>query len=234
MGIDWSKKSGWRHDRQEEGEKVNLQREQMLLYAVTDRSRLGKKSLIQAVEEALEAGVTLVQYREKELSQDELVAEARKLHGVTMRYRVPLIINDDVETAFKAEAEGVHLGQEDAAISYARRRLGPEKIIGVTAHTVDEALAAEAAGADYLGAGAVFQSTTKNNTIPMSLDTLTAICNAVTIPVVAIGGITKGNIRTLQGSGISGVAVVSAIFAAQQIGDETRELKSLIKKIIGR
>ena len=210
---------------------MNLLSEQLLLYAVTDQSRLGKQSLIQAVEEALAAGVTLVQYREKELSQDELVAEARKLHEVTMRYGVPLIINDDVEAAFKAEAEGVHLGQEDAAILYARRRLGPDKIIGVTAHTVAEALAAEAAGADYLGAGAVFQSTTKNNTIPMSFDTLTAICNAVTIPVVAIGGITKENIMTLQGSGISGVAVVSAIFAVENISDTTKELVVLANRM---
>lgn len=212
---------------------MNIQREQLLLYAVTDQRRLGKLSLIQAVEEALEAGVTLVQYRDKELSQDELVAEARKLHEVTMRYGVPLIINDDVEAAFRAEAEGVHLGQEDAAISYARRRLGPDKIIGVTAHTVAEALAAEAAGADYLGAGAVFPSTTKHNTIPMSIDTLTAICNAVTIPVVAIGGITKENIMMLQGSGISGVAVVSAIFAVENISDTTKEIKGLAKKMTG-
>jgi thiamine-phosphate pyrophosphorylase len=210
---------------------MNLLSEQLLLYAVTDQSRLGKLSLIQALEEALEAGVTLVQYREKELPQDELEAEARRLHEVTMRYGVPLIINDDVEVAFRAEAEGVHLGQEDAAISYARRLLGPDKIIGVTAHTVAEALAAEAAGADYLGAGAVFQSTTKNNTIPMSFDTLTAICNAVTIPVVAIGGITKENIMTLQGSGISGVAVVSAIFAVENIGNTTKELMVLAKKM---
>jgi thiamine-phosphate pyrophosphorylase len=188
---------------------------------------------VQAVEEALKAGVTLVQYRDKELPQDELVAEAMKIHEVTRRYGVPLIINDDVEVAFRIEAEGVHLGQEDASIDYARRYLGPDKIIGVTAHTVAEALAAQAAGADYIGAGAVFGSTTKKNTIPMSFDTLTAICNAVTIPVVAIGGITKENIMQLQGSRISGVAVVSAIFAAEQIGDATKELMLLTKKIIG-
>jgi thiamine-phosphate pyrophosphorylase len=188
---------------------------------------------VQAVEEALEAGVTLVQYRDKELVQDELLAEARKIHEVTKKYRVPLIINDDVEVAFRIEAEGVHLGQEDASIDHARRYLGQDKIIGVTAHNVDEARAAEAAGADYIGAGAVFGSTTKNDTIRMSIDTLAAICNAVTIPVVAIGGITKENIMQLQGSGISGVAVVSAIFAAEQIGDATKELTVLVKKIIG-
>jgi thiamine-phosphate pyrophosphorylase len=168
------------------------------------------------------------------LSQEELVAEAKKIHEVTKRYGIPLIINDDVEVAFRVEAEGVHLGQEDASIEYARRYLGPDKIIGVTAHTVAEAQAAQATGADYIGAGAVFGSATKNNTIPMSFDTLAAICNAVTIPVVAIGGITKENIVQLQGSGISGVAVVSAIFAAEQIGDATKELKVLAKKITGR
>jgi thiamine-phosphate pyrophosphorylase len=213
---------------------MNLHSEQLLLYAVTDRSRLGERGLVQAVEEALKAGVTLVQFRDKELSQEELVAEAKKIHEVTKRYGIPLIINDDVEVAYRVEAEGVHLGQEDASIEYARRYLGPDKIIGVTAHTVAEAQAAQATGADYIGAGAVFGSTTKNNTIPMSFDTLAAICNAVTIPVVAIGGITKENIMQLQGSGISGVAVVSAIFAAEQIGDATKELKVLAKKITGR
>lgn len=211
---------------------MNLQSEQLLLYAVTDRSRLGKRSLVQAVEEALKAGVTLVQYRDKELSQEELVAEAKKMHEVTKQYGIPLIINDDVEVAFRVEAEGVHLGQEDATIDYARRYLGPDKIIGVTAHTVAQAQAAQAAGADYIGAGAVFGSTTKNNTIPMSFDTLEAICNAVTIPVVAIGGITKENIMRLQGSGISGVAVVSAIFAAAYIGDATKELMVVARNII--
>jgi thiamine-phosphate pyrophosphorylase len=213
---------------------MNLHSEQLLLYAVTDRSRLGERGLVQAVEEALKAGVTLVQFRDKELSQEELVAEAKKIHEVTKRYGIPLIINDDVEVAYRVEAEGVHLGQEDASIEYARRYLGPDKIIGVTAHTVAEAQAAQATGADYIGAGAVFGSATKNNTIPMSFDTLAAICNAVTIPVVAIGGITKENIIQLQGSGISGVAVVSAIFAAEQIGDATKELKVLAKKMTGR
>lgn len=213
---------------------MNLQSEQLLLYAVTARSKLGKRSLVQAVEETLKAGVTLVQYRDKELSEDELVAEAKKIHEVTKRYRVPLIINDNVEAAFRVEAEGVHLGQEDASIDHARRYLGPDKIIGVTAHTVAEAQAAQAAGADYIGAGAVFGSTTKKNTIPMNCNTLTAICNAVTIPVVAIGGITNENIMQLQGTGISGVAVVSAIFAAEQIGDATKELKVLAKKMTGR
>jgi thiamine-phosphate pyrophosphorylase len=187
---------------------------------------------VQAVEEALEAGVTLVQYRDKEMSQEELVTEAKKIHEVTKRYGVPLIINDDVEAAFRVEAEGVHLGQEDTSIDHARRYLGTDKIIGVTVHTVAEALIAEAAGADYIGAGAVFLSSTKSNTIPMSFDMLAAICNAVTIPVVAIGGITKENIMQLQGSGISGVAVVSAIFAAEQIGAATKELNVLVKKMI--
>ena len=210
---------------------MNIRKEQLLLYAVTDGHRLEGRSLTQMVEEAVNAGVTLVQYRDKELSRAERVSEAQKLHEITMRYGVPLIVNDDIEVAFEVKAEGIHLGQEDAAIEYARSRLGSNIIIGATAHTVEEALAAQTAGADYLGAGAVFGSTTKNNTIPMSLDTLTAIGKAVTIPVVAIGGITEENIMKLKGSGIVGVAVVSAIFGSRNITESTKMLGHLAKRI---
>lgn len=211
---------------------MKIKREQLLLYAVTDRSRLEGRSLEQLVEEAVIAGVTLVQYRDKDLSRDERISEARKLHEITKRYGIPLIVNDDIEVAFEVKAEGVHLGQEDTAIENARSRLGSDKIIGATAHTVEEALAAQAAGADYLGAGAVFGSTTKNNIIPMSLDTLTAICKAVTIPVVAIGGITEENLVKLKGRGIDGVAVVAAIFGSRDITESTKALYHLAKRII--
>lgn len=211
---------------------MRIQREQMLLYAVTDRSRLEGRSLEQLVEEAIIAGVTLVQYRNKDLSRDERISEAKKLHEITKRYGIPLIVNDDIEVAFEVKAEGVHLGLEDTAIEYARSRLGSDKIIGATAHTVEEALAAQAAGADYLGAGAVFGSTTKNNIIPMSLDTLTAIGEAVSIPVVAIGGITEENIAKLTGRGIDGVAVVAAIFGSRNITESTKALYHLAKRII--
>jgi thiamine-phosphate pyrophosphorylase len=185
------------------------------------------------VEEAVKAGVTMVQYRDKEASHEERVIEAKILHKITKRYGVPLIINDDIEAAFEVNAEGIHLGQEDACIEYTRSRLGRDVIIGVTAHTVEEALAAQAAGADYLGAGAVFGSTTKNNTIPMNLNTLTAISEAVTIPVVAIGGITRDNIVLLKGTQIDGVAVVSAIFASRNIGESVKELKELAELVTG-
>ncbi len=210
---------------------MRIQREQMLLYAVTDRNRLEGRNLEQLVEEAVIGGVTLVQYREKDLTRDEQISEARKLHEITMRYGVPLIVNDDIEVAMEVQAEGVHLGQEDAALEYARSRLGSDKIIGVTAHTVEEALAAQAAGADCLGVGAVFGSTTKKNIIPMSLDTLTAIRKAVTIPVVAIGGITEENIMRLKGSGIDGVALVAAIFGSKNITESAKTLYHLAKQL---
>ncbi len=199
----------------------------MLLYAVTDGSCSVGRSLTWMVEEAVKSGVTLVQYRDKERSKTQRVAEAMRIHEITKRYGVPLIINDDVETAFEVKAEGVHLGQEDASIGIARNRLGGNIIVGATAHSVEEALTAQAAGADYIGAGALFGSTTKHNTIPMQLDTLSAICRAVTIPVVAIGGITKENILKLQGTGIAGVAVVSAIFGSRDIVQSVKELNHL-------
>lgn len=210
---------------------MRILREQLLLYAVTNGSGPEGRSLTKMVEEAVDAGATLVQYREKELSRDERVSEAKRIHEIAKEYGVPLIVNDDVELATLVDAEGVHLGQEDAAIEYARIRLGSDRIIGVTAHTVEEALTAQAAGADYLGAGAVFGSTTKSNTLPMSLETLTAICKAVTIPVVAIGGITEENILKLQGSGIDGVAVVSAIFGSRNISESTKVLRNLAMQL---
>lgn len=212
---------------------MNINGEQMLLYAVTGGC-YGDRSLVSAVEEAVEAGVTLVQYRDKRLSHEEQTAEAMRLHEVTRRYEVPLIINDNIAVAMRVGAEGVHLGQEDTTLSCARQQLGPNKIIGVTVHSVTEALAAEKAGADYLGAGAIYSSTTKRDTIPMSIEELSEICRAVTIPVVAIGGITRDNISLLEGSGISGVAVVSAIFAAENIEYATCELKSLARRITRR
>lgn len=212
---------------------MRLQREQMLLYAVTDRSWLKERSLAQMVEEALIAGVTLVQYRDKEASREGRIAEAKRIHEITKRYGVPLIINDDIEVAALVNAEGVHLGQEDTSISNARSRLGRDIIIGATAHTVEEARAAQAAGADYLGAGAVFTSRTKSNTIPLSFDTLAAICKAVTIPVVAIGGITRDNIHLLKGTHIDGVAVVSAIFASRNISESVKDMKELAKLVSG-
>ena len=211
---------------------MNIQKEDLLLYAVTDRSWLKGASLAGQVRKALEGGVTLLQLREKDMPYEELVALAGEIHEITLQYGIPMIINDSVEVALAVGAEGVHIGQEDMDIGNARARLGKDKIIGISAHTVEEALRAENYGADYIGTGALFTTSTKKDAHMVALRTLTKICDAVSIPVVAIGGITKDNILQLKETGITGVAVVSAIFAQQDIGTATRELKILAQKVI--
>lgn len=203
---------------------MKILRESLLLYAVTDRTWLGDNQLADQVEEILKAGVTLLQLREKEMSFEEFVKEARMIQSVTTRYHVPLIINDRIDVAAAIDADGVHLGQDDEVIENARSILGPHKIIGVSAHSVEEALAAQKMGADYLGVGAVFGTSTKHNANPISYEELKAICKAVTIPVVAIGGITRDNIHKLSGSGIDGIAVISAIFASGNVGKAAWEM----------
>ena len=187
------------------------------LYAVTDRTWLGERTLAQVVEEALAGGVTLLQLREKGMPEEAFIQEARTLLPLCRRYRVPLIINDNVSVALRSGADGVHLGQEDMPLREARRILGPDKIIGISARTVSDALRAEESGADYLGVGAVFSTSTKRDAAPVSRRTLREICAAVSIPVCAIGGITLENAPTLAGTGIAGLAVVSAVFAAPDI-----------------
>ncbi len=209
-----------------------MQRKDYLLYAVTDRSWLNGDSLVRQVKEALEGGVTLLQLREKDMPFEEFVALAKEIHEITMQYGVPLIINDNVEVAIAIGAEGVHLGQEDMELGHARARLGNDKIIGISAHTVEEARRAQDNGADYIGTGAVFTTTTKSDAHEVALRTLKDICSAVTIPVVAIGGITKDNITMLKGTGIVGVAVVSAIFASKEIGRATEELADLLRQVV--
>lgn len=203
------------------------------LYAVTDRSWTGRQSLPEQVECALEGGATCIQLREKDLDFDVFLAEALELKALCARYGVPLIINDNVELALRCGADGVHVGQEDMAAKDVRSLIGDQMILGVTAKTVDQALAAQRAGADYLGSGAVFGSTTKTNARPMSRDTLQEICRSVTIPVVAIGGINLQNIQELNGTDIRGVAVVSGIFAAQDITRECRDLLAASNNIVG-
>ncbi len=202
-------------------------RNAMQLYAVTDSSWLNGRTLPMVVEEAIRGGATFIQLREKNLSKDAMLALAREVKSVTDRYRIPYVINDDVEIAKRVDADGVHIGQQDTALTEARKILGPDKIIGVSAHTVEEALTAEKNGADYLGVGAVFGTSTKQDAGALPMETLRAICNAVTIPVVAIGGIHAGNLLQLKGTGIAGVAVVSAIFAADDIGKAAEELKGM-------
>ncbi len=205
----------------------------MLLYAVTDRAWTGEMALYQQVEEALRGGVTCVQLREKSLNDGEFLQEAQKIHALCQRYGVPFIVNDNVDVAIACGAEGIHVGQEDMAAGDVRRRVGDGMILGVSVHTVEEAREAVASGADYLGLGAVFPTSTKTDVEQMSNETLRAICDAVDVPVVAIGGINRTNIGTLAGSGVDGVALVSAIFSAPDIEGACRELRKLAEGMVG-
>lgn len=211
---------------------MKLTTEMMRLYAVTDRGWLRGQTLLEQVEQALIGGTTLVQLREKELDEETFMREAVDMAKLCHRYGVPLLINDNVEIARRSGADGVHVGQDDMEAASVRSILGSDMIVGVTAKTVEQALRAQDAGADYLGSGAVFGSTTKLNAKPMTKELLGTICNAVTIPVVAIGGINRNNILELAGMGIDGVAVVSGIFAATDIEVECRHLRSIVEQII--
>ena len=213
---------------------MKISPDKLRLYAVTDRTWLGKESLEEAVEAALRGGVTILQLREKQAPHEELVKTAMRLKPHCRRYGVPLIINDDVEAALEADADGVHVGQEDMAVAEARRILGPEKIIGASAHNREEALEAQRQGADYLGSGAVFGSSTKKDATTLSREELTAVCRAVSIPVAAIGGITEENCLELAGTGVSGIAVVSALFAAADKEEAAARLRALAEKIAER
>ena len=204
---------------------MRFERDMLLLYAVTDRAWTGKQSLDEQVEEALQGGVTLVQLREKRLSKEQLIEEARRITALCHRYGVPLIVNDDYEAALAAGADGVHVGIEDAPVAAIRARAGKNFIIGATAKTVEQAQRAEHEGADYLGVGAVFPSPTKQSAIRITNEQLREICASVTIPAVAIGGITQKNVASLKGSDMAGIAVVSAIFGADNILAAARSLK---------
>lgn len=206
---------------------MKLSPSDLRLYAITDRRALpAGVTLAQAVEAALEGGVTCLQLREKEASAGDILALARTLLPLCRARRVPLLINDRVDIALAAGADGVHLGQEDLPLPEARTLLGPDRILGATAHTVEEALRAQAEGADYLGVGAMFPTGTKTDTVPTSADTLKAICAAVSTPVVAIGGVNAQNLPTLAGTGIAGAAVVSAIFSQSDLTAAARTLRT--------
>ena len=206
---------------------MKLSAEQMRLYAVTDRRWLGGRSLAKDVEAAIRGGVTFVQLREKELDDDRILQEALALKAVCARYGVPLIINDSVDILLRSGADGVHVGQKDQNAREVRRLIGPDRILGVSAATVAEAVQAETDGADYIGCGTVFSTSTKTNTRPVDHALLSQICAAVRIPVVAIGGITYENAPQLRGSGIAGTAVVSAVFAQDNIEQAARALRGL-------
>lgn len=211
---------------------MRVDKSSMLLYAVTDRTWLGSSTLSSQVEESIKAGVTFVQLREKKLDFDAFVAQAKEIKSVTDRYRIPFVINDNIEVALACNADGVHVGQGDLSADAARKKLGEQKILGVSVQTVQQAVAAEQSGADYLGVGAVFSTSTKMDADAVSFETLKKICSAVSIPVVAIGGIKKDNILQLSGSGVDGIAVVSAIFAQPDITVATAELHQLAQKMV--
>ena len=208
-----------------------MKSDSLLLYAVTDRSHIGKKSLSQKVQEVIEGGATFIQLREKNLNQADLLLEAKEIQALCKKAHIPFVINDDVQLAKKIDADGVHVGQEDMEAARARELLGPDKIVGVSAQTVQQALLAEKMGADYLGVGAVFPTNSKDDAEDVSFETLKAICEAVKIPVIAIGGIHKENVLQLKGSGIVGVAVISALFSQEDSCQATQELKEKVLKL---
>ena len=204
---------------------TNCRKEDLLLYAVTDRSWLDGETLYAQVEKALKGGVTFVQLREKALDEQAFLEEAKEIQKLCEQYHVPFVINDNVEIAAQIGADGVHVGQSDMEAGDVREKLGPDKIIGVSAQTVEQAVRAQERGADYLGVGAVFPTGSKADAVEVSHETVRAITEAVDIPVIAIGGITKDNVSELSGTGICGIAVISAIFAQTDIEGAARVLK---------
>ena len=202
------------------------------LYFITDSTGLPEAEFLHRTEAALQGGVTLLQLREKEKSTREYLALAEKVHQLTRKYGIPLIIDDRLDIAMAVDAEGVHLGQSDLPVHIARRLFGPDKIIGATAKTVPQALEAWRQGADNLGVGAIYPTTTKVKTVLTSPETLREICNAVPIPVNAIGGLNKDNIDVLSGIPIAGICIVSAIMKADDPKAAAAELKSKAKEIM--
>ena len=204
----------------------------LLLYAVTDQAWVGKQTLLEQIEAALKGGATIVQLREKKLDEDSFVTEAIQVRDLCHKYNVPLIINDNVDVALKSGADGVHVGIEDAPVAEIRKRVPADFIIGATCKTVEQAKIAEAAGANYMGVGAVFPSPTKTNAVRITNVQLREIVSSVSIPAVAIGGISYDNVCEIKGSSVSGVAVVSAIFGAEDIEQATVLLKERVKAVV--
>ena len=211
---------------------MNCDKKDLLLYAVTDRHWLDGRRLIDVVRESLDGGVTMVQLREKTLEEGKFLEEAKELQALCRERGVPFLVNDNVEIAREMNADGVHVGQSDMEALDVRAILGPDKILGVSAQTVEQAVLAEKHGADYLGVGAVFPTGSKDDADDVSYDTLKAICQAVSIPVVAIGGITQQNVEKLAGSGICGVAVISAIYAAKDVKAAAADLKATVEEML--
>ena len=206
--------------------------EELLLYAVTDSRWKGDRTLLQQIEDALKGGVTLVQLREKELGEEEFLEEAKEAVKLCHSYGVKLIINDNIDVALKSGADGVHVGQSDMPAKEVRKIAGDKLIIGTSAKTVKDARRAQEEGADYLGVGACFGTSTKGDANRIDLGVLNELSEAVDIPIVGIGGISKENMHELKGRGIKGVALVSAVFAAKDIENECRELKNIAKSVV--
>lgn len=211
---------------------MKLDKKDLLLYAVTDRHWLGDRTLYEVVKESLDGGATFIQIREKNLDREAFVEEAKALKKLCAEYNVPFMVNDDVDIVLEIDADGVHVGQSDMEAGDVRAKLGPDKIIGVSAQTVEQALLAEKHGADYLGVGAVFPTGSKDDAVEVSHETLKDICKAVKIPVIAIGGITVDNTPVLSGTGIVGIAVISAIYGQENIVEATKKLKDVTSKMI--
>ncbi len=231
-------KSADSHEKDQRGcagsPRARLHREDLLLYAVTDRSWLGEKTLESQVEAALQGGATFVQLREKHLAREPFLAEAVRLKALCRARGVPFVIDDDVEIALAADADGVHVGQHDMEAGDVRAMVGPDRIVGVSVQTVEQALLAQARGADYLGVGAVFPTGSKEDADDVSLDMLAAICRAVRIPVVAIGGISAANVDKLAGCGLAGIAVISAIFAQADVRAAAAALRSAAAAMVAK
>lgn len=211
---------------------MKLSKDDLLLYAITDRRNLDKKMFFEKIEEALQGGVTILQLREKELDEDSFINEAIEVKNICRKHGVPLIINDNVNVALKSGADGVHVGIEDMPIDEIRRTVPDSFIIGATCKTVEQAQSAERLGADYMGVGAVFPSPTKKNAVRITREQLKEICTSVSIPAVAIGGISLENVDELKDGGMSGIAVVSAVFSADDIQKAASLLKEKAKSLI--
>ncbi len=211
---------------------MKCSKEMMLLYAVTDRMWTGKQTLMEQVEDALKGGATCVQLREKELDEETFLQEALEMKALCEKYHVPFFVNDNVEIAVKCKADGIHVGQEDMMATQVRQMVGENMMIGVSVHSVEEALEAVRNGADCLGVGAMFSTSTKTDADVLPKEVLRDICAAVDIPVVAIGGISKDNMAELKGTGVDGVALVSAIFAADDIAEECRVLRQIAEEMV--
>lgn len=211
---------------------MRLDKKSLLLYAITDRTWLGEETLYSQVKKALEGGATIIQLREKNLDYDSFLKEAKEIKELCHEYGVKFIVNDNIDIAIECDADGVHVGQDDMNVIEVRKLIGEDKIIGLSAQTVEQAKLAQEQGADYLGVGAVFSTSTKKDAKNITFSELKDICNSVDIPVVAIGGITKDNAIELKGTGIDGISVISAIFAQKDIKGASEELKKIAQEIV--